>query len=90
MFLNFIIALCSLLCLEIIILLVFLSVISKIKILEFQGLINNMGRNVGIEPTNNGTTIHRVNHFTNSAITILILTYFFDYCNYYLKNNLLL
>ena len=28
-----------------------------------------MGRNVGIEPTHNGTTIRRVNHFTNYAIS---------------------
>ena len=27
-----------------------------------------MGRNTGIEPANNGATIHRVNHFTNYAM----------------------
>ncbi len=34
-----------------------------------------MGRNVGIEPTHNGTTIHRVNHFTNSAINNLLIEF---------------
>ena len=29
-----------------------------------------MGRHVGIEPTYNGTTIRRVNHFTNIAMSI--------------------
>ena len=53
----------------------------------------SMGRNVGIEPTHVGTTIQCVNHFTNSAITILILSYFYKYCNYLFnfcnQNNLI-
>ena len=40
-----------------------------------------MGRNVGIEPTYVGTTIQCVNHFTNSAMTNIILSYNLFKCN---------
>ena len=40
-----------------------------------------MGRNVGIEPTHNGTTIRRVNHFTNCAIATCIISKKYNKCN---------
>ena len=48
------------------------------KKIELSSSINfYMGRYVGIEPTHTGTTIQRVNHFTNTAIKFYsILTNF--------------
>ena len=44
-----------------------------------------MGRNVGIEPTHNGTTIRRVNHFTNCAISINIIAKYNNKFKYKIK-----
>ena len=38
--------------------------------LEVIRLFIHLGRNKGIEPLHNRATIYRVNHFTNSAITV--------------------
>ena len=46
-----------------------------------------MGRNVGIEPTHNGTTIRRVNHFTNCAIATCIISKKYNKCNRRNKKN---
>ena len=46
-----------------------------------------MGRNVGIEPTHIGATIRRVNHFTNSAISINIIATFFKKSNKMILNQ---
>lgn len=42
-----------------------------------------MGRNMGVEPMHNRATIYRVNHFTNSAMTTMILANIKKYIKYF-------
>ena len=47
------------------------TVTKKLGLLNnYPSLITLMGRNMGVEPMHNRATIYRVNHFTNSAITV--------------------